>query len=376
MKYYIIAGEPSGDLHGSNLIKGILAEDGEAQLRFWGGDLMAEVGGRQNLVKHYRETSFFGIGQVLKNYSTIRRQIAYCKQDIVDYAPDVVILIDYPGFNMRIAEFAHKAGIRVFYYIAPKVWAWREYRAKRIRECVDRLYCIFPFEQSYFKKWGIESVFCGNPLTDSIAQQRMSWRTKEEFCREYDLGDKPLVALLAGSRRSEIRDNLPDMVALSREFPSHTFVVAGVDWIEREYYDNYLAGSNVKFVCSKTYELLSVSDAAVVTSGTATLETALIGTPEVVLYHTVWLYEKLRPYVLKVPYISLVNLNLDREAVKEIVRSKFDVREAREELASILTGGSRREQMLADFDELREKMGGEGASLRFAKDMVKTLKQR
>lgn len=376
MKYYIIAGEPSGDLHGSNLIKGILAEDGEAQLRFWGGDLMAEAGGRENLVKHYRETSFFGIGQVLKNYSTIRRQMAECKKDIISYAPDVLILIDYPGFNMRIAEAMHKASIKVFYYIAPKVWAWREYRAKRIRKYVDRLYCIFPFEQSYFPKWGIEPVFCGNPLTDSIAQQRSSWRTKGEFCEANNLDNRPIVALLAGSRRSEIRDNLPDMVALSREFPSHTFVLAGVDWIEREYYDRYLAGSDVRFVCGKTYELLSVADAAVVTSGTATLETALIGTPEVVLYHTVWLYEKLRPYVLKVPYISLVNLNLDREAVKEIVRSKFDLGEAREELASILTGGSRRERMLADFDELREKMGGEGASLRFAKDMVKTLKQR
>ena len=376
MKYYIIAGEPSGDLHGSNLMRGLRASDPEAEFRFWGGDMMAEIGGHDNLVMHYRDTSFFGIGQVLKNYSTIRHQMQYCKDDILAYAPDVIILIDYPGFNMRIAKFAHKAGLRVYYYIAPKVWAWREYRAKSIRKYVDRLYCIFPFEQSYFPKWNIEPYFHGNPLLDAIEQQRTSWSDKRAFAEANGLDNRPIVALLAGSRRSEIRDNLPNMAALAREFPSHNFVLAGVEWIEREYYDKYLKESNITFVCNKTYELLSVADAAVVTSGTATLETALIGTPEVVLYHTVWLYEKLRPYVLKVPYISLVNLNLGREAVREIVRSKFDIAEARNELGSILTGGSARERMLKDFDELRCLMGGAGASQRFAEDMVKSLKHR
>lgn len=376
MKYYIIAGEPSGDLHGSNLMRGLRASDPEAEFRFWGGDMMAGIGGRDNLVMHYRDTSFFGIGQVLKNYSTIRRQMQHCKDDILAYAPDVVILIDYPGFNMRIAKFAHQAGLRVYYYIAPKVWAWREYRAKSIRKYVDRLYCIFPFEQHYFPKWDIEPHFHGNPLVDAIEAQRASWGDRETFAKANGLDNRPIVALLAGSRRSEIRDNLPNMVALAREFPSHNFVLAGVEWIEREYYNKYLNQSNIAFVCNKTYELLSVADAAVVTSGTATLETALIGTPEVVLYHTVWLYEKLRPYVLKVPYISLVNLNLGREAVREIVRSKFDIAEARNELGAILTGGSARERMLNDFEELRGIMGGAGASQRFAEDMVNSLKQR
>ena len=374
MKYYIIVGEPSGDLHGSNLMRGLQAEDCEAQFRFWGGDKMAEVGGAENLAKHYRETSFFGIAQVLRNLKTIFGQIDECKRDIEAYKPDVVILIDYPSFNMRIAKWAKERGMKVYYYIAPKVWAWKEWRVKEIRKYVDRLYTIFPFESDYFRSKGIEPVFCGNPLCDSIAQYKAQMPSREEFLRVGGLDERPIVALLAGSRRSEIKDNLADMVAISKNFPNYQFVVAAVPWIEREMYDKILSGTAVKFVCDKTYDTLFYAEAAIVTSGTATLETALIGTPEIVMYHVPKLYEWLRPIVLKIPYISLVNINLNRECVREIVVNKIDVEAVSAELRAILEGGSKRAKMVADFAELQEMMGGEGSSHRVAQDIVKSLR--
>ncbi len=374
MKYYIIAGEPSGDLHGSNLMRGILKADAQAQFRFWGGDLMAEVGGRANLDKHYRDTSFFGIAQVLRNLHKIFGQITECKRDVEAFDPDVIILIDYPSFNMRIAEWAHERGRRVFYYIAPKVWAWKEFRVRGLRKYVDRLYTIFPFETAYFRSKGIDPVFKGNPLMDSIAQRRPQLPSHEEFAAENGLDSRPIVALLAGSRRSEIEENLPDMVALAKRFPTHQFVVTGVSWLDRGVYDRIIADSPVRYVCDRTYETLNIAEAAVVTSGTATLETALMNIPEMVLYHVPWLYEILRPYVLKIPYVSLVNINLGREAVREIVASRFDADAAAAELRSILAGGSKRAAMLADFEALRSIIGGEGASDRFASDMVESLK--
>ena len=374
MKYFIVAGEPSGDLHGSNLMKGIVAEDSEAQFRFWGGDKMAEVGGKENLAKHYRETSFFGVVQVLRNLKTIFGQIDECKRDIEAYNPDVLILIDYPSFNMRIAKWAKAYGIKVYYYIAPKVWAWKEWRVKEIRKYVDRLYTIFPFETEYFRSKGVEPIFCGNPLCDSIAQYKAQMPSREEFLKENDLDERPVVALLAGSRRSEIKDNLADMVAISRNFPNYQFVVAAVPWIDKALYDKMLAGTDVKVVCNKTYDTLIYAEAAIVTSGTATLETALMNTPEIVLYHVPKIYEWLRPIVLKIPYISLVNINLNRECVREIVVNKIDVEAVSEELRSILKGGLAREKMLADFAELQAMMGGEGSSHRSAKDIVKSLK--
>ena len=374
MKYYIIVGEPSGDLHGSNLMKGIVAEDSEAQFRFWGGDKMAEVGGAENLAKHYRETSFFGIVQVVRNIRTVLGQIDKCKSDIEAFNPDVVILIDYPSFNMRIAKWAKARGIKVYYYIAPKVWAWKEWRVKEIRKYVDRLYTIFPFETEYFRSKGIEPIFCGNPLCDSIAQYKAQMASREDFVRENNLDERPIVALLAGSRRSEIKDNLVDLVAISKNFPAYQFVVAAVPWIEKELYDAILANTGVKFVCDRTYDTLIYAEVAIVTSGTATLETALMNTPEIVLYHVPKLYEWLRPIVLKIPYISLVNINLNRECVREIVVNKIDVEAVSEELRSILKGGSAREKMLADFAELQEMMGGEGSSHRTAIDIVKSLK--
>lgn len=375
MKYYLIAGEPSGDLHGANLIEGLKKSDPQAGFRFWGGDKMAEAGGAENLRKHYRETSFFGIVQVIRNYGTIRRQIRECKEDILAYAPDVLILIDYPGFNMRMAEFAHRHGIRTFYYIAPKVWAWREWRVRSIQKYVDRLFVIFPFECKYFPKHGIEPVFEGNPLVDAIEHRRKSLPSREEFVAEHGLDERPIVALLAGSRRGEISDNLPMMADLARQFPGMQFVVAGVPWIDRALYAKAIGDAPVRYLCDCTYELLHSASAAIVTSGTATLETALFGVPEVVVYRTLWINIKLRPYVLKVPYVSLVNLNLGRESVREIIQSGYDTAEAAAELRAILPGGGKRQRMLDDFDELRRIIGGPGASDRFARRMVDELKK-
>ena len=376
MRYYLIAGEPSGDLHGANLIKGLLKADPEAEFRFWGGDLMAAAGGRDNLRKHYNETSLIGIVQVVKNLGTIRRQMRECQSDVAEFAPDVLILVDYPGFNMKMARWAKEHGIRTFYYIAPKVWAWREWRVKAIRKYVDRLFIIFPFERTYFPKHGIEPVFEGNPLVDAIESRRASLPTPDELRLRNGLDERPIIALLAGSRRGEIRANLPLMALLSKRFPEHQFVVAGVAWIDRALYDQYMAGSDIRYVCDQTYETLAAAEAAVVTSGTATLETALLGIPEAVVYRTVWWQVWLRPYVLKVPWVSLVNLNLGREAVAELIQSDLSVERAEQELRAIVAGGAKREKMLADFDCLRTVIGGPGASERFAARMVGELNSK
>lgn len=375
MNYYLIAGEPSGDLHGANLIEGLKRADSEARFRFWGGDKMAAAGGRENLAKHYRETSFFGIVEVLKNFRTIRRQMEECRCDVAAFAPDVLILIDYPGFNMKMARWAREQGIRVYYYIAPKVWAWREWRVKAIRRYVDELFIIFPFERDYFPRHGIRPVFEGNPLVDAIEARRASLPSPEEFRRRNGLDERPIVALVAGSRKGEIRANLPLMADLARKFPDRQFVVTGVGWLDRALYEEQIGDSGIRYLCDQTYETLAAAEAAVVTSGTATLETALLGVPEVVVYRTLWFQVKLQPYVLKVPYVSLVNLNLGRESVVEIIQSDRDVARAEGELRAILAGGGKRERMLRDFAELRTVIGGPGASDRFARRMVELLRR-
>ena len=375
MKYYVIAGEPSGDLHGSKLMRGISLEDPEAKFRFSGGDRMAEVAGREAMLYHYKEMSFFGFVQVAKNLRTIFSQMDNVKADIEHFSPDVIILIDYPAFNLRIAKWAKSRGIKVYYYIAPKVWAWKERRVKSIRQYVDRLYTIFPFETEYFRGHGIEPMFCGNPLVDDIAECRTKLPEREEYLREVGIEDRAIVALLAGSRVSEINANLPDMVAIARRFPDVQFVVTAVSWVDSAVYSKHVEGvENVKVVVDRTQQTLAMAEAAIVTSGTATLETALMGIPEIVMYHVPWLYEKLKPYFLRIPYISLVNINLSREAVRELVCAKLDIAEAERELCSILPGGSQRERMLRDFDELREMIGAEDASHRFAKDIVNSLR--
>lgn len=376
MKYYLIAGEPSGDLHGANLIKGLKKADPEAQFRFWGGDKMAAEGGEENLAMHYKKASFFGFVEVLKNLRTIGRQMRACQADVAAFVPDVLILVDYPGFNMKMAKWAHELGIKVFYYIAPKVWAWREHRVKSIRKYIDRLFIIFPFEKEYFPSKGITPLFEGNPLVDAIEARRAALPSGEAFRREHGLDARPIVALLAGSRRGEICDNLPLMALLSRKFPDRQFVVTGVSWLDRGLYEQQMTDSDIRYVCDQTYETLHVAEAAVVTSGTATLETALLGIPEVVVYRTLWFQVKLQPYVLKVPYVSLVNLNLRRESVKEIIQSDLSIDRAEQGLREILTGGAERERMLRDFEELRGIIGGAGASDRFARRMVEELKKQ
>ncbi|MFI3286462.1 MAG: lipid-A-disaccharide synthase [Rikenellaceae bacterium] len=374
MRYFLIAGEPSGDLHGANLIKALKQEDATAEFNFWGGDAMAAAAGEANLLKHYRESSFFGVIEVLRNLRTISKQLEECKHNIKEFRPDVVILIDYPGFNMKIARFAKEQGIKTFYYIAPKVWASRSGRIKAMRRYIDKLFIIFPFEQEYFGERGIEPCFCGNPITDALAARVEALPTREEFVERNKLSDKPIIALLAGSRRSEIRANLPLMLSISRSFPNHQFVVAGVSWLEQEEYKRIIEGSNIRLIFDQTYELLTSAEAAVVTSGTATLETALLNIPEVVVYRVNPLLQLLRPLIIHTEFISLVNINLHRESVREIVQTSFDPKDAIEALSAIVEGGRERERMFRDFAELRTIIGESGASGRFAAKMVEWLR--
>ena len=374
MKYYLIVGEASGDLHGANLMKGILKSDPDAEFRFWGGDRMAEVGGVERLAKHYRHTSFFGVSEVLKNLRTIFSQLDECQRDVEAFAPDVLICVDYPGFNFKMAKFAHRRGIPVFYYISPKVWAWKERRVELIRKYVTRLYIIFPFEVEYFRERGIEAVYEGNPIMDPIAERLAATPAREEFMRAHGLDGRPIVALLAGSRKSEIRRNLNFMKALAASREEYQFVVAGVSWIAPELYDYFLAGSGVKVLTDRTYELLKHSAAAVVCSGTATLETALIGTPEVVCYRMDEFSYRVAKVFVKIGFISLVNIIMGREVVKELIQHDMTVELASAELSRIVEGGSGHERMMADYGELARIVGGAGASERFARRMVEELK--
>ena len=374
MKYYIIAGEASGDLHGSNLMKGILKADPEAKFRFWGGDRMAEVGGRENLAKHYNQTSFFGVTEIIKNLRTILSQLSECQRDLMDFAPDVLICIDYPGFNFKMAKFAHSKGIRTFYYISPKVWAWKERRVELIRKYVTKLFIIFPFEVEYFSQRGIEAIYEGNPLMDSIAQTLSLLPSKEEFVAENGLDSRPIVALLAGSRKSEIRRNMEFMVALAEAHPEWQFVVAGVSWQPSELYQSFIKGADIKVLTDKTYGLLKYASGAVVCSGTATLETALIGTPEVVCYRMdEFSYRVARAFV-KIGFISLVNIIMGREVVRELIQHDMTVENASKELRDIMEEGAKHTKMVADYKELQRIVGSEGASDRFAARMAELLK--
>ncbi|MFI3328125.1 MAG: lipid-A-disaccharide synthase [Rikenellaceae bacterium] len=375
MKYFLIAGEPSGDLHGSNLMKGLLKSDPEAEFFFWGGDKMAEVGGVENLGLHYTKSSFFGFVQVLFNIVTIIRQLFLCKRHIREFAPDVVILIDYAGFNLKIAKYAKSLKIKTFYYIAPKVWAWKESRIKKIRKYVDELFVIFPFEVEYFAKARIRGHYEGNPLKDSIGAKIDNMPSRASFLCENNLLERPLIALVSGSRASEIKANLPLMrhIAEKEEFNNYQFVVAGVDWLSQDIYDKWLEGSNIAYVEGQTYELLYHSEAALVTSGTATLETALIGTPQVVLFRLPWWQVMLKPIFLSIKYFSLVNINLGREAVREILQSSLNRSEGVKALKRVLVNGPDRAAVLESYAELDAMIGNVGASDRFAQKMVDLL---
>lgn len=359
MKYYLIAGEASGDLHASNLMKGIKEFDPAAEFRYFGGDLMSEHGGV--LVKHYREMAFMGFLEVVKNLGQISRNLQLCKQDIVSFNPDAVILVDYPGFNLRIAKFAKQAGLKVFYYIAPKVWAWRESRVNVIKKYVDKLIVIFPFEVDYFKGHGIEVIYEGNPLTDSITSTK-----SENFNSVNELDSKPIIALVAGSRKQEIEYNLPIMLSVASRLSEYQFVIAGAPSLDMDIYKPYIEKTNVRVVFGKTYDLLSNSTAALVTSGTATLEAAMLKVPEVVCYKGSFLSMLIAWMVIRVKYISLVNLIMDKEIVKELVQYKLNPQNTFDELMKILPGHSKRDEMLENFDKLSVKLGEKGASKRIA----------
>jgi lipid-A-disaccharide synthase len=368
MKYYIIVGEASGDLHGSNLMKSLMLEDAHSEFRFWGGDLMLEVGG--TLVKHYRDLAFMGFAEVIKNLRTIVNNIKFCKQDILDYQPDVLILVDYPGFNMRIAEFAKRKEISVHYYISPQIWAWKENRIKKIKRDVDQMYVILPFEKEFYEiKHEFPVHFVGHPLLDAVANRVQI--DVQAFRAQYNLNDKPIIALLPGSRKQEITKMLSVMLKMVDKFDDYQFVIAGAPGQSLSFYKQFITNNNVVIVENRTYDLLSVSHAALVTSGTATLETAIFKVPEVVCYKGGAIsYQIGKRLVKNIKYISLVNLILDREAVTELIQDQFNEKKLEDELYKILDYKIR-EKMFDDYYELEQKLGGKGASIETAKLIIK-----
>lgn len=377
MKYYLIAGEASGDLHASNLMKALKQQDSAAEFRFCGGDLMMNAGG--TCVKHYRDMAYMGFIPVLLHLRTIFRNLRYCKQDILNWKPDVLILIDYPGFNLKIAQFIKQhSTIPVYYYISPKIWAWKEYRIKNIKRDIDKLLSILPFEVDFFKKHHYPINYVGNPCVDAVHDFRQTYReSREEFLLRNQLDNRPIVALLAGSRKQEIKDNLTRMTEASKDFPQYQFVIAGAPGIDPEFYRPFI-GKDTKIIFGQTYPLLSHATAALVTSGTATLETALFRVPQVVCYYTAAgkLVSFLRRHMLKVPYISLVNLITGHEAVTELVADGMTVANLQAELRQILPDGAKHAEILADYDRLIQLLGEAGASQHAAESIISSLKIR
>ena len=358
MKYYIIAGEASGDLHASNLMKSIRQKDANAEFRFWGGDLMEKQGGE--LVKHYRDLAFMGFLEVVMNLRTILGNLSYCKKDIVSWKPDVLVLVDYPGFNLRIAEFAHQKGMKVVYYISPQVWAWKRGRVKKIKKVVDKMLVILPFEKEFYSGYGLDVDFVGHPLLDALQQEKHL--SKEDFLKENNLPTKPIIALLPGSRKQEVTKMLKVMLQLVPVFKGYEFIIAGVPSLGKDFYQPFLNNKSVKVIFNQTHDILYHADAALVTSGTATLETALIGTPEVVCYKGSQLSYEIAKRVIKVKYISLVNLIMDKLVVKELIQNDFTAENLKDELNLLLNDQLYRKQQIADYDDLREKLGKSGAS--------------
>ena len=377
MKYYLIVGEASGDLHASNLMRSLKKYDENAEFRFFGGDLMQAVGG--TLVKHYKDMAYMGFIPVLLHLRTIFRNMSLCKSDIVEWKPDVLILIDYPGFNLKIAKYIKQhTDIPVYYYISPKIWAWKEYRIKDIKRDIDKMFSILPFEIEFYKKHDYPICYVGNPSVDSVsAYLDANPYDRESFIKENGLSDKPIVAILAGSRKQEIKDNLKRMIEVARSFPDFQFVVAGAPGIANEYYRQYI-DTDTNIIFSQTYRLLQHSVAAMVTSGTATLETALFGVPQVVCYYMAAgkLVSFLRKFLLKVKYISLVNLITGTETVRELVADEMSVSNLKHEFAAILPGGTKRDAILKGYADLKLILGKPGASEKAAANIVSSLKSK
>jgi len=369
MKYYIIAGEASGDLHGSNLMKALYEKDPAADIRFWGGDLMQETGG--TLVKHYRELAFMGFIEVIFNLKTILRNIDICKEDILQFKPDAIIFIDYPGFNMRIAKWAKQLGIPTHYYISPQIWAWKENRIKAIKRDFDHLYVILPFEKDFYeKKHGFPVEFVGHPLIDAIHNREET--DQLTFAKANQLDDKPVIVILPGSRKQEITKMLSVMLSVVKDFPDYQFVIAGAPSQEFSLYEPFLKDKNVKFISNKTYDLLSHSTAALVTSGTATLETALFKVPEVVCYKGSWASYQIAKRIITLKYISLVNLIMDKEVVTELIQEKCNTKNIKLELQTLLDP-EHRKKLLLEYENLEQKLGGIGASQKTATLIIRSL---
>jgi lipid-A-disaccharide synthase len=358
MKYYIIAGEASGDLHSSNLMRELKVLDQDANFRCWGGDLMEEQGAV--LVKHYRELAFMGFKDVIANLNTIRKNLDLCKKDLLEYKPDILILVDYPGFNLRIAEFAKKNNIRTVYYISPQVWAWKKSRVKKIRKYVDQMLVILPFEKGFYHKLNYEVAFVGHPLLDVVNKRETSDRQK--FLKQNQLDNKPIIAVLPGSRKQEISRMMKIMLSVVPHFKDLQFVIAGAPGITPEYYQTILGDSDVKLIHAQTYQLLDHSKAAVVTSGTATLETALFNVPEVICYKGDTISVFIARQLIKIKYISLVNLIMDKEVVKELIQNDFNTKNLKEELSKIVYDDAYRSNMIKQFAKLKILLGKEGAS--------------
>jgi len=366
MKYYIIAGEASGDLHGSNLMKEIKKLDNTADFRAWGGDKMQSAGGI--LVKHYRELAFMGFIEVIKNLPTIFRNLKFCKQDIAEYKPDAVILIDYPGFNLPITKWAKQKGFKTIFYISPQVWAWKESRVKQIKKFVDKMIVILPFEKEFYKKWGYEVEYAGHPLVKVIEDYKLQ-------AASHKLQEKNIIALLPGSRKQEIERKLPVMLATTVHFPGYKFIVAKAPGITHEYYDTFLTGyKNVSTASDQTYSILLRSKAALVTSGTATLETALFEVPEVVCYKGSEISYQIAKRLIKLKFISLVNLIMDKEVVKELIQNDLTIENLTHELHDLLTNEAKQQQIKNDYKELKNLLSkGGDASANAAKTIYEFL---
>jgi lipid-A-disaccharide synthase len=365
MKYYLIAGEASGDLHGANLMKALKELDQQADFRFFGGDLMQAQGG--TLVKHFAGMAYMGFVEVVINLPAILKNISFCKQDIAAWQPDVLVLIDFPGFNLRIAEYAEKTGLDVYYYISPKVWAWNQKRVLKIKRVVSHLFCILPFEVDFYKQWGIHVDYVGNPLLDAVA----AFKPDADFLTKNNLSDGKIIALLPGSRRQEISRLLPDMLAVTDKFPDHQFVIAGAPSFEIEYYKQFLEDKSIPVVFNATYDLLKNADAAIVASGTATLETALFHVPQVVVYKGSPVSIFIARLVVKIKYISLVNLIMDALVVKELIQEDCTPQIITAEVDKLVNDKPYRTQMLENYNELDKKMGDPGASARTAELIVR-----